>query len=836
MRFVSAVFFPLVLCCNIFAAGDFKVTPDVPLDSLSISAGTNGYIVVWRDLRNSSSPQMRGVFVSTTGAVTTDFGISNTTGQPLAIPVQRATTAFDGNNFFTVWADNRSSGSGVRGALINSAGAVVGGADLLIATLSQTSNVNPLAVFTGTDYVVAWQDTPQSSGSAGPQIYFTRVSLSGVAGTVQTLPASPFSTSTSLSLEFLAATPANKGSEVLVVYQDLASAPNVTLGTRIAVDNTFLNPSTLLFKRDFSSSGFGVPIAAAFDGVQYLILSSYSAQIDSTVWLTRFRTDGSVVRPSGSFAEVGQGTTGLTEDAFPRAIFNGTTEFMFVRNDFASPTALHIFLERVGTDGTNSDPNPYLADSATQGILNGGVAASIGTQYLVAWMDGRRFTQQPAGQGDVYGFLIDDVKNPGDTTVPFLRAVAKANPLVGDPPLTVNFSAGGSTGFSDTLVWNFGDGSTSTTTSDVSHIYQNAGEYIAVLTLTRAGFGLRDFARILPGGNLLGGGGGAPQTVGGSLGPVSNGVNADVFANSLGVVLDFAKSNDDSIRFSGFADPSSLPISLAHLTASLTIAGQTYSMTADANGVFTQVNGPPRISFALSNFSGNFVFSVNAASLASVFAPLGATNTTVGKPGSSIVVPVTFALGDVLYNANITTNYTATAGKSGKLLYQFGTTGSSDQGYMHIFGAGAAESGNAPNRVDAFAVSGNFGPGGSTGLTKADSGNWTFTIGNYVESIPVTSLTIGSKSTIYSFKAPKSKVGIQSLGYDTSNGRFLIEYKLVPAEGNTPSGMPVSTTTIARADMAFSVDLAVANGPDFQAAAFARLVRSKAGSKKWKLR
>jgi len=48
--------------------------------------------------------------------------------------------------------------------------------------------------------------------------------------------------------------------------------------------------------------------------------------------------------------------------------------------------------------------------------------------------------------------------------------------------------------------------------------------------------------------------------------------------------------------------------------------------------------------------------------------------------------------------------------------------------------------------------------------------------------------------------------------------------------------MALSTSTIARPDMAFSVDLAVANSPDFQASAYARFVRSKAGSKKWKSR
>ena len=157
---------------------------------------------------------------------------------------------------------------------------------------------------------------------------------------------------------------------------------------------------------------------------------------------------------------------------------------------------------------------------------------------------------------------------------------------------------------------------------------------------------------------------------------------------------------------------------------------------------------------------------------------------------------------------------------------------------MHIFGVGATESGVQPNRVDAFVIAGNFGMGTttSTGLTPAASGNWQFTLGNYVESIPVTSFKARSNNTIYTFKGTAGKIGITSFAYNTTDGRFQIEYKLVPAEGASPSGMALATSTIARADMAFSIDLAVTSGSDFQASAFARFVRSKAGSKKWKAR
>jgi PKD repeat protein len=66
-------------------------------------------------------------------------------------------------------------------------------------------------------------------------------------------------------------------------------------------------------------------------------------------------------------------------------------------------------------------------------------------------------------------------------------AAASGTPTSGIAPLTVNFSSSGSsdpdgsiTGYS----WNFGDGSALSTSAAASHVYQNAGTFTAVLTVT----------------------------------------------------------------------------------------------------------------------------------------------------------------------------------------------------------------------------------------------------------------------------------------------------------------------------------------------------------------
>ena len=832
--------YPFLLCalcvlCGKAVAGDFQIGPNLSLDSLSLAAGSSSYLVVWRGL--APSPRIAGATVSSTGVVSSSFPISDAAGAPLEAGVQRSTVAHDGANFLVVWADNRAVGAGLRGALVTPQGTVVGGADFLIAPISRTDNLAPLCVFTGSDYLVAWQDAAPTSTPAS-QIFYARVTAQGAAGAVAGVPSSG---GQNQSLEFLVAGPAP---EALIVLQDLASDPNVTRAVRLAADNTPLGPpeGVLLFKHDLSVAGFGVPIGASYDGSEYAILSSHSAQLDSSVFKTRLRSDGTVIRPSGAFAEVGQGTTGLAEDAYPRTFCNAAGEFLFVRNDKVSDTAYHLLTKRVAADATDRDPNMPLIDSASQGVLNGAMSAGLSGQFLVVWMDGRYGAPQPARQLSVFGFMVDDTK-AGDDTTPYLRAVARAAPTVGTAPLTVSFWPAGQTGIWDAIQWDFGDGQVSAY-SWTSHTYEAQGYYFAVLSVIRAGFAMRDFVRIAVDMDEFGGGGGPPQAVGGSLGPVSDGVNTDVVINSLTAALNFAKSSADSLRFTGYFDVSLLPVSMANRSGSLTIGAKTYSFTTDVNGVSsTAVGTTPAVRFGVNRYSGYFALTVAQEDLLTLLAPLGVANETVAKPGKEITVPFSFNFAGLQLDSNVTGLYVATAGKSGRLSYLFGGSGYPGSGYFHVFGAKAVESGPKKKtagaaqdlgRVHAFTVSGNFGVGGKDGLVKAASGAWRVTLGNYVEDIPVTSLL--ESSGIYTFKGAKAKTGISGFYYNTRNGAFVMGWKGVPADGADPSGMLLSTSTFWRVDMALSVDADLQNGAKYQGSAYVRLARKKLNSLKWSLR
>ena len=826
----------ILLCAVLGHAGDFKIGPDVSLDGLSIVSGNQSYTVVWRDLRNTQAmPQIRGLTVSTAGTVSPDFPISDSSGLPLPNPVQRNTVAFDGTNFLAIWPDVRAGGAGIRGALFSPQGTVIGGADFLIASmpaLTSNGNLAPQVVFSGTDYFVAWQNPFQGSNDINSQIGYTRVSTLGNVGNSLVLPdidpLGPLQ-----SLEFLVT---GLNSEVLVVFQDLASSPNLTRATRIAADNSITGPQggTFLFKQDFSPSGFGVPIGAAFVSTEYAILSSYSTQITSTVFKTRLRADGSVVLPSGPFAIVGQGVTDLAENAFPRTFYNGNSEFLFVRNVEVSNIAYHLFTKRVAIDGTDRDANPPFIDSAPQGVLNGAMAAAGGGQYFVAWMDGRRLPGQPERQTNIYGVLIDGTQ-PGDPTHPLVRAVAHASPIEGNSPLKVTFGSAQSTGIIDVVNWDFGDGSTSDKLFPPVHTYTTSGLYMAVLSLVRTGIWMRDFVQISVDGIILGGAGGPAQSIGGTLGPVSNTVDTDIFVTSMGASLDFKTPNTDALHFGAFIDPTVLRVALNGAQGSLNIGANAYSFTLNSNATFASVGVTPKINVSVNPFTGAVQLNTSGDSLQTVLALFGAGDETDAKPGKTVVVPFSFTFDALSLNSTVQAIYTAKTGKSGQLEYLFNSKGQPGLGFLHIVGAKAAESNKkSTDKTHTFAIAGYMGMGNGQQLTKADIGNWNITLGNFAQAIPVSAFKVNGN--IYTFSAKGGSAGISIFKYNLKTQGFELDYKLLPADGDNPSGMALASSTISRADMALSFDLDLTAGGKYQASRYVRLVRTKAGKGTWTLR
>lgn len=114
-------------------------------------------------------------------------------------------------------------------------------------------------------------------------------------------------------------------------------------------------------------------------------------------------------------------------------------------------------------------------------------------------------------------------------------AVASADVMQGDAPLTVAFVGSASTDDSGIVsyLWNFGDGTTSTDI-DVAHVYDTAGSYDVSLAVTDAG-GLTDIATLTITVNAVNG---APTAI--AVADVLSGIAA------LDVSFDASGSTDDA--------------------------------------------------------------------------------------------------------------------------------------------------------------------------------------------------------------------------------------------------------------------------------------------------
>ena len=812
---------------------DFQIGPNVSVDSLTTASSGTNYLVVWRDLSGGpNAAVISAALVGPTGVVSGSFSISNALAMPQAGPVQRIRAAFDSVNYLVVWHDLRADGAGVRGALVSPQGTVVGGSDFLIASTVNTQNINPQVTFSGGSFFVAWQDS--SSSDTGNQIFYTSVSPAGSPSSIQSVPLLGTGPATQ-QFEFLI--PGQDGEKVLV-YQDIGSTPNATYAVRIESDNSISGPSagTKMFTNDFSPGGAGAPIGGGYlaDTQEYLLLASLGTNLTCSVSRAWLKPDGEIALSTAPLAFVGEGATPLDENNYPLTVFNGSDEFLFLRNSEVTDVTYHIFMKRVNVDGTDNDPNMAVVDEASSGILNGATAAAIGSQYLVVWMDGRRRVADPPLQTNVYAALIDGTQL-GSTLRPYIRPGAGIAPQVGIAPLTVATGSGTSTGIIDSGIWDFGDGSATTDLIATTHKYVNAGSYIAKFSLLKSGLVFNQFFHIDVEGNDIGGAGGPPQAIGGIINPSSTGINTDVVIGSFTAALNFVKTNADSFHITGRFDASRIPVYLTGQTCTFTIGTNSYSFNLLADGSFVSASGTtPVLTFQINPFNGVFQLNGSSDNLLAALTGSGVDNATASKLPVSIPISATFS--GLHIDEFVSAQYTATVGASGKINYSLGTIGTPGSGYFNASAGYANERtiGKTGPTVHDFGVAGNLTLPNATTLVKATTGVWRVTFGNYSQDIPVGSITLSGST--YSFTPKRVTSGITQFAYNQISGGYVLVLKGIPAQGEDPSGMPLSTSQVTRADMAVSVNLALDAGAQVQSSTFLRLVRKDATKKKWTFR
>jgi PKD repeat protein len=189
----------------------------------------------------------------------------------------------------------------------------------------------------------------------------------------------------------------------------------------------------------------------------------------------------SVVNGVASLAGAGIIETPADVDVFSFTAGAGTITLNV--NPAARSANLDIQAElRNGAGTLLASANPAEALNATISYTN----TTPGTFYL---------TVQGVGKGDPLAGGYSDYGSLGEYSIdgtvqatagqPPVAALSAA-PTSGTAPLTVNFSAAGSTDPDGSIVayaWNFGDG-TAGSGASTSHTYQQAGNYVATVTVT----------------------------------------------------------------------------------------------------------------------------------------------------------------------------------------------------------------------------------------------------------------------------------------------------------------------------------------------------------------
>jgi hypothetical protein len=345
--------------------------------AVAVAASSTGALVAWTDARNQD---IAGARVSPSGTVL------DPTAKTISLSANSETNpavAFDGTNYLVVWQDNRGTGFDLYGVRVSASGTVLDASGLVISSAIGHQR-NPAVAFDGTNYLAVWEDT---RNGPSPDIFAARVSPAGAVLDASGLPlCQRFSPQEHPAVAF-------DGSNYLVVWDDSGtSAARDIYGTRVSKSGTVLDPSFIGINTDANDQALP---ALAFDGSNYLVVwSDWRNNSTSDVYGTRVSRGGSVV--DGNGLQFAGGSEAQTDAA---VAFDGTN-YLVVWTDYQLFPSANLFARRVRPLGTWLDATPITVSAATGHQQQASVAYN-GTDFLVAWQDGRSGTSTDLYAGRV---------------------------------------------------------------------------------------------------------------------------------------------------------------------------------------------------------------------------------------------------------------------------------------------------------------------------------------------------------------------------------------------------------------------------------------------------
>jgi len=342
-----------------------RVTPDgtvidneaITIDTMGVYAsvgfdGTNYLVVDW-------GWGIQGFRVTPTGEVldSTAIVISSSDGWQQAL-------AFDGANYLVVWEDYRDSVSQIYGARVSPTGAVLDTAGIAIGT-GPHRLVCPAITFDGTNFLVVWEVRDPTTA----YICGTLVSPAG-----QALDSGFVVDSASQIDDMYGPTATSDGTNSLVVWHDF------TLGMRgalVASGGSVVDSGIAIAPADVGYAGH----AALYDGTDYLVAWKAWSPVDC-ILASRISRAGVPLDTPGVY--VSAPPQAFTDN--PAVAFDGNRYFVawdddrsFCPNIYGGRLTRQMNMLDTTGIGISRDINTQYGSSV----------AFDGNNYLVAWTDNR---------------------------------------------------------------------------------------------------------------------------------------------------------------------------------------------------------------------------------------------------------------------------------------------------------------------------------------------------------------------------------------------------------------------------------------------------------------
>ena len=265
-------------------------------------------------------------------------------------------------------------------------------------------------------------------------------------------------------------------------------------------------------------------------------------------------------------------------------------------------------------------------------------------------------------------------------------AVVSANPTSGTTPLTVGFSSNNSSDPDGTIVsfsWNFGDGTSSTAPNPV-HVYNSAGSFTAVLTVTDNS-GLTGSGSVVitataqqPSNQSPVAAAGANVTSG--FAPLTVNFSSQGSYDPDGSIVSYAWNFGDGTPGSNQANPSHLYSNVGNYTATLTVTDNNGATNSRSVGISVQNQSTPTNVIFVNDISMSITTNKRGRAIITVYGNNGSPRSDVTVTGNWSGLASGTATGVTNRSGKVT--FTSTTNKKSGT-FTFTVTNLSTSGYTY---------------------------------------------------------------------------------------------------------------------------------------------------------